>query len=241
MQQTKDVAINGLFPDALARGEVTAHQSGINARIERGRVKGNQAAFTVTGDADPSQRLRCLLRYRGVQLDEPIDHRDNLLHFVTDDVAAHFVGLAVNPFAMRLVGEPTEQGIAGTRVVAIDQDGHDDLTAVFREAAGELRFGRKARLKPREHLRCLVRIGKGNHASQGVAFGLEKKALTIDILEHRPAHGVGAKHVRFSKDRQCRGAAHVFQGSDAQPRVNRSYALLEPVAVGSNRFLVSFA
>ena len=182
-----------------------------------------------------------MLRHRGVHSDEPIDHRDNLLHFVTDDVAAHFVGLAVNPFAMRLVGEPTEQEIAGIRVVAVDQHGHDNLTAVFREAAGELRFGRKARLKPREHLRRLVRIGKGNHASQGVAFGLEKKTLTIDIFKHRPAHGVSAKQVRLSNDRRCRGAAHVFQSSDAQPWVNRSNALLESVAVGSNRFLVSFA
>ena len=41
------------------------------------------------------------------------DARDDLLHFITNDVPPHFVRLPVNPFAMRLVRETFEPLVAG--------------------------------------------------------------------------------------------------------------------------------
>ena len=60
-QQAPDIAVNRLLPGVLARIEVAAYQTGVNARIDGRGVKSQQSALAVAGDADLAfRRLRCL-------------------------------------------------------------------------------------------------------------------------------------------------------------------------------------
>ena len=81
-----------------------------------------------------------MLGLRGVLFDEPIDGGDHFLHFVTDDVPAHFVSRAVNPLAMGLVSH-LDSGNAGPCGRAVYQDRYQHLTSALRKPAGKLRRG----------------------------------------------------------------------------------------------------
>ena len=55
-QNTKQIAIDRLGPDLLARVEVTADERSVDAWIGRRRIEGDQPAFAVSGNTD----LLCL-------------------------------------------------------------------------------------------------------------------------------------------------------------------------------------
>src|SRR5439155_26675661 len=112
LEQSEYVPVNWLLPNALTRAEIAAHQRGVNPRIQRRAVKCNQPAFTVAGDADAPEGLGLLSRQRDILFDKPIDRSRHFLRLVANDVPAHFVRLAIDPFAMRLIGEAAEPGVA---------------------------------------------------------------------------------------------------------------------------------
>ena len=135
-QQAEDISIDRFRPDSVTVVEVTADERDLDARIERGGIERDQTALRITSHRKTRLRVLSLAGFRG----EPIDGRENFLHFVTDDVPPQLERLTVNPFAMRQVREPSERLIAGPRVLPIDQDGDQHLAAVFRQPAGQLRL-----------------------------------------------------------------------------------------------------
>src|SRR5205085_5910109 len=52
MQQSPDISIDGLGPDSLARVEVAAHESGVDAGIGGSSVKRYEAPLRVAGHAN---------------------------------------------------------------------------------------------------------------------------------------------------------------------------------------------
>ena len=66
-------------------------------------------------------------------LDEPIDPRQDFLHFVTDHIPAQYERLAEDPFAMRVMRVKPGDGAAGKLIRAIDQRRHEDLATVLRQ------------------------------------------------------------------------------------------------------------
>src|SRR5437667_9027058 len=108
LQEPEHISIHRFFPDPLARTKIPAHQRCRDPRIEGGAVDGYQPAFTVTGDTD-WQAARALDGFRPRLIEKPIDGSQYLLHLITNDVPAHFISLPVNPFTMRLVGEPAQR------------------------------------------------------------------------------------------------------------------------------------
>jgi len=181
-----------------------------------------------------------LLWDRSVLFDKPIDRCDRLLNFISDDVPPHFVGLPIYPFAMWLVGEATELGIARPGVAAIDQRRHDDLAAVFREAPRELRFRRYSGRNANQHFRRLIGVGNRHDPRDDFSGGLEKKAFSINTVKNRPAHGVNAVPVAFGNHGHRPGGANVFQGFDPQPLVHRADAVLKMSPIGLNGLFESF-
>src|SRR5437667_3603997 len=133
LQQTEDVPVDRLFPEALARPEVTACQYAVNPCVERSSVECDQAAFAIA-DHSKFRRLRPASGCGGFLFCKPIDRPGDFLHFIADDMPAQFVSLPINPFAVRLIGEASEQRITRPGVLTTDQHRHDYLTAVLRQA-----------------------------------------------------------------------------------------------------------
>src|SRR6266487_4663360 len=94
VQQSPDVSINGLGPDLLARVEVAAYESGVDAGIDGGSVKRYEAPLRVAGHANFAPAAVLVL--------EPVHGSEHLLHLVADDVTPHVKRLTVDPFAVRL-------------------------------------------------------------------------------------------------------------------------------------------
>ena len=108
------VAVNGFAPDLIAFVEITADQGRLNARVQCGGVQCQQAAFVVA-DQSNGQWIWDL----GVLCFKPIEDSLNFANFITNDMAAHFEGLPVDPFAVGLVGVGDAVG-SGELVTAID-------------------------------------------------------------------------------------------------------------------------
>ena len=170
---------------------------------------------------------------------EPIDQREDLLNFVTDEVPAHLVGLTIDPLPMRLVGEPVEGGIAGPVIVAIDQDGHDHQAAVLRETPGELRLRRHTGLEPRQHLGRLIRVRHRHHARDWRAFGLKQEALAVDVIEHQPADGVHRVSLRLRHGGIVGGGVLEFEAGHDIAQVHGTQKAAQPFAVGIDGLGVS--
>src|ERR1700704_6357802 len=92
-------------------------------------------------------------------LREPVDGRQYFLDLIADDVAAYFECHAVDPFAVRLVGH-ADGGHAGPGVGAVDQDRDQNLAAVFRETACELRGWGHAWRESGQHFWRPVGVGE---------------------------------------------------------------------------------
>ena len=137
-QQTPHVAINGLGPDILARIKVAANQHGIDSCVDGCGIECNQAALGITDDAYPCRFISFL---------EPIDCRKHFLHLVAYDVSAHLERLAINPFAIRLIGS-FEPGVIRIELGPAHQCRDDKLKPVLSQAAGELLLRLDARRQP---------------------------------------------------------------------------------------------
>ncbi len=74
---------------------------------------------------------------------------------------------------MRLIGHP-DAGSSGPGIGAVDQDGNQNLAAIFREPARELRSGVDARRKAGQHLGRPVGIGDSDYAGHRRLIGLEQ-------------------------------------------------------------------
>src|SRR5205823_3435629 len=95
--------------------------------------------------SDPDRQLRVLLA-------EPIDEAEDLLHLVADDVPAEIESRAIDPFAMSAVGHGDAR-VAGPGVLAVDEDGDDDLAAVLGQVSRPLLFRRQTGSEADEHFR----------------------------------------------------------------------------------------
>ena len=122
----------------LAGVEVAADQRRVDAQVERGRVEGDEPAFPVTGHGDLGP-WTLNFRFFGI---EPVHCGEHFLHFIADDVPAEFVGLAVDPFAMRQVGEAFQFLVARPGILAVGERQREHLAPIFGQAAGKLRVGR---------------------------------------------------------------------------------------------------
>ena len=158
VKQSEDIAVYRFLPGALPRREVAADQRSVNARVEGRAVKREQTSLGKSRHAD-HRVLEGPCGGPGFFFREPVDGRQDLLHLVTDDVLPHFIGLPVNPFAVRLVGETLELRVARPGVLAIDEDRHNHLASVFGQASCELRLARQAWCEADQHLRRLIGIG----------------------------------------------------------------------------------
>ena len=124
-------------------------------------------AFTIAPDSDGQARaLRC----------KPVHARQRLLHFISQNVAAHQEGHAIDELTMRLVGH-LDARITGPGVIAVDQRRRQHLAT----GSGQV-------LAHAELLGKLVRVGKRHHTRQRLALGLEQQAFRGNPIQNRPAH-----------------------------------------------------
>jgi hypothetical protein len=223
-EQAPYVAIQWFGPGLLPAVEIAAHQASVDAWVDGRRVKCQQPTFAVAGHADARRA-----RPRG----KPIDRRQNLGHFVADQVPAHVVGLAMDPFAMRLVGV-AHRRMARPLVGPIHQHGHEDLAAELDQAPCPLRLLGDARLQPDELFGRLVGVGQGHHPGLGFADGIEQQPFAVDALEHGPAYLPDLVLRRHAQ--QCRAAivAEAFHAC-CDARIDETQDLHQPFAIRLHR------
>ena len=157
-EQAEEIAINGLLPEPLPGIEIAADQRRRDAGVQGRRMQRDEAAFRMTGNGDRSLAGAGL---RVPQL-EPVHERERLLHLEADHGPAQHERLPVNPFAMRLVGEPDAR-VAGPLVAAVNQHRDDHPATSGGKGARPLAGWRNAWREPRKLLRRLVRIRQRNH------------------------------------------------------------------------------
>ena len=146
------------------------------------RVKRDQPAFSVAGHADRDGALL-------VTLCEPIHCRENLLHFVADNVTAHLERHAVDPFAMRLVRH-ANSGNARPRVRPVDEYRNEHFTSILGQTPRVLCVCIYSRHHAGQHFGGPVGIRNGDYSRHRPAFRFEQDAFTIDAFKYRPAHEV---------------------------------------------------
>jgi hypothetical protein len=168
---------------------MTADDRGVDARVDGSAVKREQATFAVAVDAN----LRIVL-----VLCKPINHRENPLNFVADDVPAHLIGHAVDELTMRLVGEAFQLFTARPRVLAVDQRRNDNAIARFGKYPCELTPRGQALRQPYQHLRRLIRIWNRHDTRLRFPFRFEQKPLAPDARQHRPANGMDLEALAFT-------------------------------------------
>src|SRR5687768_11687471 len=95
---------------------------------------------------------------------EVVDSRQDLLDFVTDEVAAHEIGLAIDELAMALVGHSNAR-IPGPGVPAIDYSRNQHATAGLCQTPRELRGRWKTCRKTCRHLGCPIGVWDGDDLS----------------------------------------------------------------------------
>src|SRR5690242_18450329 len=81
VEEAEKVAVERLYPEALAGAEVATDERGGDARVDGGGVEGEQAAFAPAEDADGGGGVAVLAL-------EPVDGGKDFLDLVTDRVAA---------------------------------------------------------------------------------------------------------------------------------------------------------
>ncbi len=230
-QQAPDVAIDWFRPDALAGVEVTADQHRIDARIEGGRVKGDQAAFRMASHAD---------RHRvAVLLLEPVDGGQYLLHLVADDVPAHVKSLPVDPLPPSL---PRVLDLLIRRVqwTALHEHRNDHFAALFGQTPRELVGGFDSRRQPKQLFRGLIRVGQGDHASGGWLLGLDQQSLRKNTFQDGPTNLIDT--VPGGLRDQCRlEVVAVAFHPRCGPWIDRADDLSKPLAVLGDRRFVSLA
>ena len=167
-----------------------------------------------------------------------VHSRQDLLDFIPDNVPAQRERLAINPFAVRLVGEAVDPGVPRPGILAVNQDRDQNLTPILRQTPRELAFGRQSGRKPDQHLGRLIRVRNCYNTGGGFAFGLESQALSIYALEHRPTYRLHREGIRLTHLRRADRAADKFKCPDRETRVSRNDNCAEPTAIRSNGHVV---
>ena len=72
---------------------------------------------------------------------------------------------------MRLVGEAPDPGVAGPRIIPVDQNRYQDLAAGLSQSAGKLSLGQQTRRETGHHFRRFVGIREDDDAGARAAFG----------------------------------------------------------------------
>src|SRR5437867_4038658 len=111
--------------------EVATDQGDIDAPVNGCGVESQQPAFAIAHYSH--------LPFTAGPLTEPVNGRQNFLHFVADDVPAHMKSLAVDPLAVSLVCF-TEVRVPRPTGAAVDQHGDEHFESVLRQSTGELGF-----------------------------------------------------------------------------------------------------
>src|SRR5262249_20865624 len=93
---------------------------------------------------------------------EPVNRRQNFLHFVANDVPAHMKRLTVDPFAVSLISL-TEVRMARPAVPAVDQDRNQHFESALCQSARGLAFRRQTARKTSELFRSLAGIRQNYH------------------------------------------------------------------------------
>ena len=126
-------------------------------------------------------------------------------------MSPQLVGLAIDPFTMRLVGETPEPRVARPGIAPVNQDGHENLAAVLRQSPRKLAFRRQPGNKPDQHLRRLIRVGNRHNARARFSFWAQPQPLAINPLENRPAHHLDREGIRLRHFRRSARALGQFQ------------------------------
>ena len=111
-----------------------------------------------------------------IELFELIDGSFYFLNFIANDVPAHLKRLAIDEFAVRLVGV-RNQRVAGIRVVSADERRHDHLNAVCCQPAGDRMVISYSGRHSREHFRRPIGIWKCDHSRDRRPRAAEATAL----------------------------------------------------------------
>ena len=203
--------------------KVAADQCGLDTRIECGAVKRDQTAFSVAGHADRDGALL-------VTLCKPIYCREDLLHFVADNVTAHLVRHSVDPFAMRLVSH-TNSGNAGPRVRPVDEYRNEHFTTVLCQTPRVLCGCIYSRDYADQHFGGPVGIGNGDNSRYRRAIRFEQHAFTIDAFKYGPAHGVDFVAGAGADCRRFRGRGFEPNGRGREPLVHSADDRSQVIAV----------
>ena len=229
-QQGPDIAVDRFLPDPLPSGKIAAHQAGIDSRVRRRGIERDQASLAVAGHANPGSRRACRL--------QPVHQGQDLLNFVSDRVAPHGIGHAVEPLPVRHVGHGRPAGlksrVAREPAAAVDKRGHNHLAAGFRQAKGKSGLGPNSRLQSHQLLRGDVGIRQGDHLGDGRPVpGSDQQALGPQARHNVPADPPDGHGIAFRQGRPS------LRREELQPRrgpsVNHSDDLAEPLPVGLDR------
>ena len=167
---------------------------------------------------------------------EPIDGRQDLLHFVADDMPAHHVGLAIDPLAMRLVG-PADVQVARPFVRPIDQYRHYDAEAGVCQTPRELRCRGNAGGQPCQLLGSLIGVRQRHDLRERLAGGLQQQPFPRDAFEHRPADLIDAVAIRLGDEGWTVVVAKSLH-PHRDPAIHDPENLLQPLPIRFHRFRV---
>ena len=118
---------------------------------------------------------------------QPIHGGQHLLDLIALHGAPHLVGRPPQHLTLRLL-ELARPGQSAVGVGAIDQRRNEHAASTLGQPASELIRLRHARLKTRDLLRCLVRIGDGHHGSLGLAIRNQHQTIGLHPTNDRPTH-----------------------------------------------------
>ena len=179
--QRPDIPVDGFVVQARIHLKST-HSRDFDAGIQGSSQARDQTAFAITDHAHGLLRPRSrLLRL------QPIHGGQHLLDLIALHGAPHLVGRPPQHLTLRLL-ELARPGQSAVGVGAIDQRRNEHAASTLGQPASELIRLRHARLKTRDLLRCLVRIGDGHHGSPGLAIGNQHQTIGLHPTNDRPTH-----------------------------------------------------
>lgn len=101
---------------------------------------------------------------------------------------------------------------------SIDERGHDDPAAAFRQPAGNLAFRGYSSGQPDQRLRRLFAIGNDDDARPRLPpGGLEPQAFAVHALEYRPPNRIDVEAVPFAHQSRLAGRRHQFNIRKLEP------------------------
>ena len=170
---------------------------------------------------------------------KPIDRRQNFLHFVADDVPAHFKGRPIQKLAMRLIRRARAD--RRVRVGPIDQRRNDHAATALGQPPGELRLGRDARRQSGQLFGRLIGIGNGDDVGHRPrVLGHQQQSFAVHAAHHRPANGKRLEMFAAPDQRRLRSRGHQLDGRDLRARVVGSDDLGQASPIRRDRRVVFF-